>query len=44
MQMSHCDDEDESASRGARHKGAFGPLGSWWVGVFQREGPAGASV
>lgn len=29
MQMSHCDDEDESASSGARHKGQFGLIRSW---------------
>lgn len=31
MQMSHCDDEDESASSAARHKGQFGLIRSWAV-------------
>lgn len=35
MLMSHCDDEDESASSAARHKGEFGLIRSWPVGVFR---------
>lgn len=40
MQMSHCDDEDESASSGAGHKGGFGLIRSWPGGWFSEISPA----
>lgn len=38
MQMSRCDDEDESASSGARHKGGLGLIRSRPVGLDQGRG------
>lgn len=36
MQMSRCEEEDESASSGAPHKGGFGLIIRWPLGVFHR--------